>query len=69
MGHGMGMLLGEPPRIAPWDETVFEPGIVCSSEPYFLPEDGPLVWEDLLVITESGHELLTTESPDLFVVN
>ncbi len=69
VGHGMGMLLGEPPRVAPWDETVFEPGIVCSSEPYFLPADGPLVWEDLLVITESGHELLTTESPDLFVIN
>ena len=69
VGHGMGMLLGEPPRIASWDDTVFEPGIVCSSEPYFLPQDGPLVWEDLLVITETSHELLTTESPDLFVID
>ena len=62
------MLLGEPPGIASWDDTVFGPGIVCISEPYFLAQDGPLVWEDLLVITETGHELLTTESPDLFVI-
>lgn len=68
-GHGMGLLLGEPPRIAEWDDTLLEPGTVCSSEPHFLPPDGAYVWEDVLVITEQGHELLTPERPELVIVD
>ena len=62
MGHGQGILLTEPPSICPDDDTVLEPGMVISTEPEITVS---LLWEDVHVITEDGHEQLTLETDEL----
>jgi Xaa-Pro dipeptidase len=63
MGHGQGMMVTEPPSISIDDDTVLEPGFTLSTEPGF--GDGLHIWEDVHVITDDGHEQLSTESEDL----
>ena len=65
MGHGQGMLLTEPPSINPGDHTRLEPGMVISTEPGVRSGDVQFQWEDVHVITEDGHELLTLETDEL----
>ena len=62
MGHGQGLLLTEPPSICPDDDTPMEPGMVISTEPEITMS---LLWEDVHVITEDGHEQLTLETDEL----
>lgn len=63
MGHGQGMMVTEPPSISIDDDTVLEPGFTLSTEPGF--GDGLHIWEDVQVITDDGHEQLSTESEAL----
>ena len=65
MGHGQGILITEPPSIAAADHTVLESGMVISTEPGVRSGNVQYLWEDVHVITESGHEQLTLETPDL----
>ena len=64
-GHGQGMLPTEPPSISQLDSTVLRPGMVVSVEPGLVTDWGVFVWEDVLAITEDGHELLSNESSEL----
>ena len=64
-GHGQGMLITEPPNINPRDHTVLEPGMVLSTEPGIRLDGVYCLWEDVHVITEGGHEQLTTETDEL----
>lgn len=68
-GHGQGMQLTEPPSVSPKDGTVLQPGMVISTEPGIRSGDLGLVWEDTHVITEDGHEQLTTESDTLRIMS
>ena len=65
MGHGQGILISEPPSIAPDDHTVLEPGMVISTEPGVRSGPVQFLWEDVHVITEDGHEQLTLETDEL----
>ncbi len=64
-GHGQGMLITEPPNVNPRDHTVLEPGMVLSTEPGIRLDGVYCLWEDVHVITEDGHEQLTTETAEL----
>jgi len=65
VGHGQGILITEPPNINPRDDTVLEPGMVLSTEPGVRLGDVQFLWEDVHVVTEDGHEQLTTETEEL----
>ena len=65
MGHGQGMLITEPPSVAHDDQTVLEPGTVISTEPGVCADGVSFVWEDVHVVTETGSEKLTLETPEL----
>jgi Xaa-Pro aminopeptidase len=66
MGHGQGMLLTEPPSVAPDDHTRLMPGVVLSMEPGVIGHDGvSVLWEDVLVVTETGSSRITLETDDL----
>lgn len=67
-GHGMGMLINEPPLIAEWDETVLRPGMTVGIELGASEPEGMFVWEQLAWITDDGFDLLTPESSDLVVI-
>ncbi|MFO1037349.1 MAG: Xaa-Pro peptidase family protein [Geminicoccaceae bacterium] len=68
MGHGVGLVLTEPPSIHPNDETMLVPGMVLAIEPGlgFDQPDGRkcvLVHEENVVVTETGCRLLSRRAP------
>lgn len=65
MGHGMGMLITEPPSITPDDHTVLEPGMIISTEPGIRRGDVQFLYEDVHIITADGSRCLTLETDQL----
>lgn len=52
-------------RIGTDDHTVLEAGMVISTEPGVRSGPVQFLWEDVHVITETGHEQLTLETNEL----
>jgi Xaa-Pro aminopeptidase len=60
IGHGMGLMSTEPPHIALYDETLCEEGLVFTIEPRITNEHGVFNCEELLAVTKTGVDVLTT---------
>ena len=59
IGHGIGLMLTEPPHIAAFNPEPLRPGMVFTLEPGIVTPDGMYVVEQNLVVTATGYELLT----------
>ena len=60
-GHGLGLEVHEPPYMMEGSERLLEPGMVFTVEPgIYLPGQGGARVEDVMLITETGAETLTT---------
>ena len=59
-GHGMGVAVLEPPGIYPGSEDIFEAGMIVAVEPgIHKPGIGGIRLEDVVLITDSGPQVLT----------
>ena len=66
VGHGMGMDGHEWPYLVRGNTLPLRPGMVFSDEPgIYIPGEFGIRLEDDMVITESGAELFTPQSPSL----
>jgi len=68
-GHGVGLEIHEAPRVAAGQKEILEPGMVITIEPgvYFPGKWGVRI-EDMVVVSESGCEVLTPTSKDFLAV-
>lgn len=68
-GHGVGLEIHEPPRVAQGEKEVLRPGMVITIEPgiYLAGKCGIRI-EDVVAITESGYELLTSAKKELIEI-
>lgn len=65
LGHGVGLAIHEAPRLSQTSQDVLAAGAVVSIEPgIYLPGWGGVRIEDLVVLTESGLDVLTQSSKD-----
>jgi Xaa-Pro dipeptidase len=58
-GHGVGTQYHEEPRIVPYNDSQLVPGMVIALEPAIYQKDYGVRLEHLVVVTETGSEILT----------
>jgi Xaa-Pro aminopeptidase len=68
-GHGVGLEIHEPPRIARAIKDTLQPGMVITIEPgAYVPGQGGVRIEDMVLVTASGCEVLTQAPKELIVL-
>jgi Xaa-Pro dipeptidase len=72
VGHGVGMDVHEPPSIAKGSQTVVQKNMVLTVEPIFWDRPdhkiGNFAIEDVVLVTDNGHEILSTFPKELYIV-
>ncbi len=68
-GHGVGLDVHEPPRLAAGREEILRAGMVVTVEPgIYLPGEWGIRIEDTVLVTDEGSERLTRSAKDLTVL-
>ncbi|MGY3294428.1 Xaa-Pro aminopeptidase [Bradyrhizobium sp. LM3.6] len=68
MGHSMGLWMPELPSVQPADKTILRPGMIINIEPstsypsYFDGSPKLMLHEEVVVVTDSGAQLLTSRA-------
>jgi Xaa-Pro aminopeptidase len=68
LGHGLGLEIHEAPRLARGQKQILEPGMVITIEPgVYIAGKGGVRIEDTVLVTDTGHEVLTPTSKELVI--
>ena len=68
-GHGVGLEIHEPPRLASGERELLCAGMVVTVEPgAYVPEEGGVRIEDMVVVGNRASEVLTPTSKELIVL-
>ena len=68
-GHGVGLEIHEPPRIAAGQTEILRPGMVITIEPgVYMPGKFGVRIEDMVVVTERGCQVLTPTSKTMMAL-
>lgn len=69
LGHAVGLEVHEEPRLSKQGTTALEPGMVVTVEPgIYVPGAVGVRIEDLVAVTDDGHEVLNGLPKDLQIV-
>jgi Xaa-Pro aminopeptidase len=70
LGHGVGMEVHEGPRLSRQGDVTLAAGQIVTVEPgVYVPGEVGVRIEDLVVVTEDGHDVLSTLPKDLTIVH
>jgi len=68
-GHGVGLEIHEPPRLGKAQEERLQAGMVITIEPgVYVPDNGGIRIEDMVLVTATGCQILTPVSKDLIEI-
>jgi Xaa-Pro aminopeptidase len=68
-GHGVGLEIHEPPRLAAGQRELLSVGMVMTVEPgAYVPEHGGVRIEDMVVVGDHGPHILTPTSKELIAI-
>ncbi|MGC1370982.1 MAG: Xaa-Pro peptidase family protein [Candidatus Sulfotelmatobacter sp.] len=68
-GHGVGLEIHEPPRVAVGQTELLKPGMVITIEPgVYFPGKWGIRIEDMVAVTATGCEVLTSTGKDFVAV-
>ncbi len=68
-GHGLGLEIHEAPKVAAGQTQKLEPGMVITIEPgVYVPGKWGVRIEDVVVVTQTGREVLTPTDKELVVI-
>ena len=67
-GHGIGLMLTEPPSMTLEERTILEPGMTITLEPGIVNEAGVFVVEQNMAVTEAGADLLSAGRWEIWTV-
>lgn len=68
-GHGVGLEIHEPPRIGKAQAEELRPGMVITIEPgIYVPGQGGIRIEDMVLVTKRGCEVLTPMAKELIEI-